>query len=496
MVNLTSVAPQIWVGQGLVNCGAPLATDTCVLTTTMFATQGYTAPVSYYGPHTFITTFTSSEYVQYPLPTTLYETVSQFTDGYGEITYTNFVPCDGFDCSTVMVPDIFYTLLGPSYKPTVTYTLYTASIATPSLDATISASSGIFRRAPAMPPAETARSTATSTSVPSKQRSAQFSLQKRASSRGDTCQAAGSIVIDGDKYQINDLVEVCRFVGNYMEIFVSLAPTAAAYMPTWVDYLISFIIGVFQMISIVKSGKKYYTQKPGAFKLIYTVLGLMIALIRTIFASVRLATHSADNFKTLPFISPLLWVDWLVVTDFGGSISRIIEGLGFTVSGVLWCICLWLCIGYGSLGYGTQQYEVLDIPAQCRSLRVSWETDPRRVHFLRIHIVVFAFASLALAFMQSLMTPTKGPAGRQRVPQEFDRETKDDKMMRKYMIAWVVTLPTIAGILCAAILNRYDYLMFNQDGCWASYVSGRLGYIDVEFVDWKRKIATWIGLNF
>jgi len=38
--------------------------------------------------------------------------------------------------------------------------------------------------------------------------------------------------------------------------------------------------------------------------------------------------------------------------------------------------------------------------------------------------------------------------------------------------------------------------MFNQDDCWASYISGRLGYIDVEFVDWKRKIAIWIGLNF
>jgi len=54
------------------------------------------------------------------------------------------------------------------------------------------------------------------------------------------------------------------------------------------------------------------------------------------------------------------------------------------------------------------------------------------------------------------MNPTKRQRVRQRVPQEeFERGT-DDKMLRKYMIAWVVTFLTIAGILCAAILNRYD----------------------------------------
>jgi hypothetical protein len=46
----------------------------------------------------------------------------------------------------------------------------------------------------------------------------------------------------------NSLPEVCHFVANVQDLFVSLAPTSAAYTPSWASYFISTVILVIQVI--------------------------------------------------------------------------------------------------------------------------------------------------------------------------------------------------------------------------------------------------------
>jgi hypothetical protein len=49
----------------------------------------------------------------------------------------------------------------------------------------------------------------------------------------------------------NSLVDVCHFVANAKSYFVSLRPTNAAYMPSWVGFLFQLIVCIWNLILLV-----------------------------------------------------------------------------------------------------------------------------------------------------------------------------------------------------------------------------------------------------
>jgi hypothetical protein len=65
-------------------------------------------------------------------------------------------------------------------------------------------------------------------------------------------------------FGINDLANVCRFVADQADLFVSLAPTASAFMPTWLDYLMSFVVNFYHVVSFLidESKKQSGNQRP------------------------------------------------------------------------------------------------------------------------------------------------------------------------------------------------------------------------------------------
>jgi hypothetical protein len=176
----------------------------------------------------------------------------------------------------------------------------------------------------------------------------------------------------------------------------------------------------------------------------------------------------------------VVWIDWLVLTEFFRKVSLILEGVVMSIAFVMYFVCFWLCIGYGQLGYGVRQYEVLAIPWECQDWVTVWQTDPRRVHFVSLHVVIFSLGSCYLGYFFVKRLAGKKPA---------------DRLRLKGFVGAGLLLPNIAGILCAAILNDHNYLMLGQGACFASYVSGRMGYMDIYVPDWTRKLATWLGLN-
>ena len=479
--NISSQPPQLWVGQGTVNCGAPFSSEQCSFSTTLSQMIGFIDIQSAYGDTGIPTTITSTD-LEWAPETTWYYTMTTTVVVYGELYFTDDCRCSGYGCSTIWAPDNFYTLLVPDYSPTISYSSYTPT-STVSTSSTVSVSATLARRSVISVPLETA------IARPHK-RARRSTLQKRDSviQLSDWNACPGGIGEVGDNYRTNDVVQLCRFVGSYANMFVSLAPTAAAYMPTWLDYLLSLIVGVVPVTLFVQSkdpDDDFYKQ-PGMGKVIFGVVGFIIAIIRMISAIVRLATYSADNFKTLPFISPLLWVDWLVVFEFSAPLSRVVEPFAGFICFILYIICFWLCIGYGSLGYGTEQYHILFIPEECQYIDIQWQTDPRRVHFLRFHIIIFAFASFVVVFVYLLDLRRRNAKS---------NEPDPGRRFMKAGIPVLLILPYVAAILCAAILNPYSYIVLNRGNCWGSYVSGRVGYVDVEFQDWKRRLATWFGVN-
>jgi hypothetical protein len=78
------------------------------------------------------------------------------------------------------------------------------------------------------------------------------------------------------------------------------------------------------------------------------------------------------------------------------------------------------------------------------------------------------------------------------VRKEYDKEA--GRKVKLY-IGGLLLLPNIAGMIGGAILNDHNYLMLQQGECFASYVSGRLGYVEIYIPEWTRKLATWLGLN-
>jgi hypothetical protein len=56
-------------------------------------------------------------------------------------------------------------------------------------------------------------------------------------------------------------------------------------------------------------------------------------------------------------------------------------------------------------------------------------------------------------------------------------------------------VPLWIGVVIAAADHSHPYLILNQGNCFASFVSGYVGYGDLPYVSWIVKVSTMIGLN-
>jgi hypothetical protein len=106
------------------------------------------------------------------------------------------------------------------------------------------------------------------------------------------------------------------------------------------------------------------------------------------------------SFDELPFLSPILWLDMALVSELLLSNKRS-KPLGFVAVGIgvfMYVVSLWLVIGYSALGYGTRQYQALNIPPYCQTLGKSWQTDPRRRYFVGLQVLIFISATAGVVF--------------------------------------------------------------------------------------------------
>ena len=209
---------------------------------------------------------------------------------------------------------------------------------------------------------------------------------------------------------------------------------------------------------------------------------MAFAIFRSIFAIVTITKHTER--ESLPFINPVLWFDWVAVWSFcgffPGSLAETTTLMAAAVGVAVYAISLWLCIGYAFLGYGTRQYDVIDTTSLCASSITSYQTDPRRMPFLVLHELYFILATsgfLLLAYYISNL----GAARRTNV-------------LIDTSIICVMVLPPIAGIALATVLHFMPYLLLMRNGCYGSYVSGSLVYLD-RTVSWAIKVATILGIN-
>ena len=290
--------------------------------------------------------------------------------------------------------------------------------------------------------------------------------------------------------QSNGLEGICQLVAEMPRCFISLRPTPAAHMPTWVGYLVQFLVGLFGIRQLTRGSKKTDDTTDGSsesprrgWAFSFKVVGALVTVFRTAFA-LYLVLEYRHSLDKLPFISPVLWADWAGVhdlLDFSVHLSFISTAIGVAI----YVVCFWLCLGYGSLAYGVYQYDVLDVPSPCLEIgagfedtQISFQTDPRRNRFVILHTVIFSFASLGML-----------------VSFVFWRSRPKAYRVDLFLSAFIL-LPVLVGIIVAAVVNGHQYLILNpRRYCFASYVSGRLGYLDLDWVTWKIKLATLLGLS-
>lgn len=239
----------------------------------------------------------------------------------------------------------------------------------------------------------------------------------------------------------------------------------------------------------------------GPFGPIVNLITLVTTFLRTGLAVATIIRHN-NSRETMPFISPILWIDWATVFGIVGARFRLLGTLSAVVGVCLYLMCFWLTIGYGQLGYGVQQYIVLDIPPLCKTMNISWQTDPRRHHFVQLHSVIFASATVGvIASILNILGERKNLTWNfslafklyhrpQRVIVYFKTI-----MILQVFISICVLAPVCVGVIMSGVLNGHRFLILGQQGCYASFVSGRFGYLDLYWVAWTVKIETWIGVN-
>jgi hypothetical protein len=209
-----------------------------------------------------------------------------------------------------------------------------------------------------------------------------------------------------------------------------------------------------------------------------------LGLLKTILA-ILILSQRGHSWDSLPFINPLLWLDWLAIYGVSGYIWPGFSFISLIMTILSYPVGFWLTIGYGTRGYGVRQYDVLDIPDFCKNAAISFQTDPRRHHFVALHVVLFAFGTISLIIL-SLYIFNSGERG-------IDEEEIPGDV--KFWIVIFLILPTFIGMCIAAAQNSHPYLILGQRSCYASYVSGQRAYVDVPDVSWTVKLATVIGLN-
>ena len=298
--------------------------------------------------------------------------------------------------------------------------------------------------------------------------------------------------------QSNSLEGICQLVAEYPRCFISLEPTIAAYMPTWVAYLIQFLL-VTRISALSRLAERDLSTQPriegeatqtaaaskppGFLSTALGLVGAVLSIVRTGYA-VYLLLEFRKSWNKLPFLSPVLWIDWLEMWAFIQRWSENLSIIPMAIGLTIYAMCFWLCVGYGSLGYGVYQYDVLDVPPACLELgagfqdtQTAFQTDPRRHYFVVLHVLSFAVSSFAFITAWSYRGQGWG---------------------RKAVIGLLIliSLPNFIGIIMAAAVNGHAYLVLNpRRYCFASYVSGRAGYLDLYWASWKVKLANLLGVH-
>jgi hypothetical protein len=160
-----------------------------------------------------------------------------------------------------------------------------------------------------------------------------------------------------------------------------------------------------------------------------------------------------------------------------------------------------LTIGYGKLGFGTHQYNVLDVPEYCQHLNINWLTDPHRHHFVRLHSLIFASGTLGILVALGVFFDTNDQVDYRINFKIYHRPIGNVHLRFKFIsilqiiVAISIGGPDLAGVLMAAITNGHSHLILGQKQCYASFISSRFGYINEDYVSWRTKVATWIGLT-
>jgi len=466
--------PQIWVAVGIVDCGAPLEVDLCVIQGTSYSYT--TVPTStktdlftqlwdpvrmtnvdstYTGYETFKTT-SSASYM-------FGVRASKMNPYTPTIIRSQFTPNTTRQGSTATVMRRNKRAIWMEQTPTPTPTNFIGRISSPSTD----------------PLALTAtmRNPFAANGAKVFGRSYDF----------DRCKAQPP----NHDFVSNSLNEVCHYVANIQGWFVSLAPLSAAYMPSWTDYLTSIVFTLLPLLQIffaIRFGGGHDKEKTNGLTCgnIITAGARLLTIIRTLLAIIRIFQHR-QSLETLPFISPLLWVDWIAVAGASYEMTRK-RGIAVTITTIAVCVfimCLWLTIGYDFLGYGVRQYHILQLPEQCENLGISWQTDPRRRHFVRLHTVIFLFAicGCVIALKEWLHT---------------SEEKWSEGARHKAMVASIgimALIPTAFAALIVGVINRTDYLILGQRHCYASFVSSRFGYFMIDYIDWSARAAAWLGVH-
>lgn len=449
----TYLSPQIWIAQGMVDCGPSLYPNPCT-------SSQYTTTTTWVDG--------SSETEYYIYSSYYYTTLDSISsDRFNPVVIpTKFVPTNS---ATVIVPSALF-----DDRNHVPRTVAPAASSTPS------ATNHIPKRTPEI--------------------NQHLPVLARRDNRStyDICLG----IPPGHSLKTNNLADVCDFVSNANDSFVSLAPTPAAYLPSWLDYLVSFLAVSISLICIkispsapyfttnisvheARAGQRYMTRE-------YTVamIGLMFSSIRTALATYQIGSHWY-SFDTLPFITPLLWVDWLILVHaLGGRFKH----YAIIVAIIVWGLCFWLCIGYGFLKYGTRQYDVLELSQECEyagnNVSISWQTDPRRFRFLELHCVIFGFATWA--FFEGWSAFEKTKVGRERLTHVYGQEIHK---LLYWALGIVVLICLAGGMVLTGLLNEANYLILTQNKCYASYVSSRITYMNADALDSVARASEWFGIN-
>jgi len=198
-----------------------------------------------------------------------------------------------------------------------------------------------------------------------------------------------------------------------------------------------------------------------------------------------ISNHHHD-WTSLPFISPFIWLDWVAIYAVSAHIHPSLSLLSLLTVILSYTASFWLTIGYGQLSYGIQQYQVLDIPPQCSDPSldyIDYQTDPRRGNFVCLHVVMFVMGTIAIIFGWPTIFRGDKPADAVIIK------------LGKWALMMLFFIPLWIGLVIGAADHSFPYLLLNQGNCFASFVSGWVGYADLPDVSWIVKVSTWIGLN-